>query len=183
MNALKNYHDWQIQTARQSFKGCLAMLYPSWGIRPGQLQSAIEVDLNGTTSPEKNGEVQRGFDFARFIAGIRDPNVVVYCTWIDSNPQWSDETSEDAARWSPVHYLASLASAHPLRLKTWGENTGRGDRAAMQLTFDRMRAYNLMGVIWAFEPDLYDGKHASLQDYSSFIAQATSQNKAATSAK
>lgn len=182
MNALKNYHDWQIQTARQVFKGRLAMLYPSWGIRPGQLEAAVQGDLNGQTSAEKNGEVQRGFDFARFIAGIRDPKVIVYCTWIDSNPAWSDENSADSARWSPVHYLASLAKANPLHLQTWGENTGRGDRAAMHLTFDRARAFNLMGVMWAFEPDLYDGKHASLHEYSEFIAQADPSIKIAANA-
>ncbi|MDQ3815263.1 MAG: beta-galactosidase [Armatimonadota bacterium] len=171
LDSLKNYHDWQIATARRSYAGRLAMLYPSWGIRPGQLEAAIAVDLNGTTSPEKNGEIQRGFDFARFIAGIQDRGVVVYCTWLDANPRFSNENSPDPARWSPVHYLASLAQAHPLHLAVWGENTGQNDDAAMRLCFTRMKAYDLIGVMWAFEHQLYDGKHASLDLFAKLIAE------------
>jgi hypothetical protein len=56
--------------------------------------------LAGQTPPEKNGEIQRGFDFARFIGGTRDPRVGVHCTWLDADPSWSDETSPDPVRWS-----------------------------------------------------------------------------------
>ena len=59
--------------------------YPSWGIRPGQIDAAVAAGLSGKTSAEANGEVPRGFDFARFIHGITDPNVIVYCTWLDAH--------------------------------------------------------------------------------------------------
>jgi hypothetical protein len=174
MESLGNYHDWQIQLARRFYKGNLAMLYPSWGIRPGQLKAAIEADLGGSTSPEKNGEIQRGFDFERFVNGVSDPNVIVYCTWLDSNPAWSDEASTDPARWSPAHWLSHLAQRHPLRLRAWGENTGRNDRAAMQRTFERIEKYNLMGVVWAFESDLYapgDKGFATIEDFAANVAR------------
>src|SRR5690606_18425367 len=70
LDSLKHYHDWQITTVRKHYAGPLMMLYPSWGIRPGQLDAAIAADLAGTTPAEKNGELQRGFDFARFIGGL-----------------------------------------------------------------------------------------------------------------
>ena len=57
------------------------MMYPSWGIRPGQIDAAVADQLAGKTSAEVNGELPRGFDFARFIHGITDPDVIVYCTW------------------------------------------------------------------------------------------------------
>lgn len=160
MDSLKNYHDWQIATARKYYPGNLTMMYPSWGVRPGQLDQAVTGDLAGSTPAERNGEVQRGFDFARYIAGIRDPKVIVYTTWLDA-PFGSDD-SADEAQWRPVHWLSSLAQRHPLRLRTWGENTGGADHAVMQFTFDQAAKYGLMGVMWAFEPQLYDGRHATI---------------------
>jgi hypothetical protein len=153
LDSLKHYHDWQIATVRNIYAGKLLMLYPSWGIRPGQLEDAVAGDLAGTTSAERNGEIQRGFDFARFINGIKDQGVVVYTTWLDADD--SADSASDQRYWSPVHYLAALAAAHPLGLEVWGENTGRGSRAAMERCFTQMAVYNLHGVIWAFEADLY----------------------------
>ncbi len=159
LDSLKNYHDWQIKTARSVFKGRLLMLYPSWGIRPGQLAGAVADRLSGRTSTEVNGEVQRGFDFARFIRGIADPDVVVYCTWIDAHT--GNDLQPDPAHWEPVHYLSSLAQENPLRLAVWGENTGGNDGAAMTFSFEQARRYHLLGVVWAFERELDDGRHAT----------------------
>lgn len=162
--ALKNYHDWQITTARQFYSGPLHMLYPSWGIRPGQLDAALSTDLAGTTPPEKNGELQRGFDFGRFIAGIRDPQVWVHCTWLDSNPAWSDDTALDPVRWSPVKFLASLARRHTPPLNVSAENTGGGGPPALALTARRIQELNIFSLYWAFAPDLFDEKPPELKD-------------------
>jgi hypothetical protein len=162
--SLQNYHDWQITTVRRLYAGPLLMMYPSWGIRPGQLEPAITGDLSGLTSPEKNGEIQRGFDFARFIAGIHDPQVWVHCTWLDANPEWSDETSPDPARWSPVHYLADLARRHTPELTVSAENTGGGGPEILHLSAERARAYELKTMFWAFAPDLFDGRPPELKD-------------------
>jgi hypothetical protein len=167
MDCLKNYHDWQISTVRSHFSGPLLMLYPSiGGLRPGQLAAAVKDDCNGSTGPEKSGEVQRGYDTARFVAGITDPQVVVYSTWIDGFP-FCDDASMDVSRWSPGHYLGSLAASHRPPLFVGGENTGHPDDTAnMQLTFRRMRDQNLCVLFWAFEPGLFDGinGHATLED-------------------
>ncbi len=162
--SLQNYHDWQIATVRRLYAGPLMMMYPSWGIRPGQLEPAVTNDLSGRTSPEKNGEIQRGFDFARFIGGIRDPQVWVHCTWLDANPGWSDETSLDPARWSPVHYLATLARQHTPTLNLSAENTGGGGPEILRLCAERSRAYDLKTMFWAFAPDLFDGRPPELKD-------------------
>ncbi|MDF3057594.1 MAG: hypothetical protein K0R17_1809 [Rariglobus sp.] len=162
--SLQNYHDWQISTARRHYAGPLMMLYPSWGIRPGQLEAAIAGGLSGNTAPEKNGEIQRGFDFSRFIGGLRDPHVRVHCTWIDSNPEWSDESSPDEARWSPVHYLSNLARRHVPPLAVSAENTGGGGPPALSLSAKRVRDLNIQIMFWAFAPDLFDGKPPDLKD-------------------
>ena len=157
LQCLQNYHDWQITTARDAgFAGKLAMLYPSWGIRPGQLAAAVTADLGGTTPAEKNGEVQRGYDFARFVAGIHDQNVIVYSTWLDSDPKFGDDQAKDQTAWSPAHYLAELAHQHQPPLEAWGENTGNGDVAAIKLCFQRARKFELHGLFWAFEKDLLE---------------------------
>ncbi len=172
LGAIRNYHDWQIATTRRSFGGRLAMLYPSWGIRPGQLEAAISVDLNGSTSAEKNGEVQRGYDFAAMIEGIHDPRVVVYTTWLDANPRFGDDDGNDPRGWSPAHYLTSLAAANPHRVSVWGENTGPGDRGALAICVARMKRYGMLGFMWAFAPNLFDGDpgHATLAEMSEAIS-------------
>lgn len=167
LEALANYHDWQIAAVRQSYAGPLAMMYPGWGVRPGQLDNAIAVDLDGSTDAEKNGEIQAGNDFARLVASIRDPNVIVYTTWIDA--PFGDDTSRLPKEWTPAHWLSYLSAANPLNLATMGENTGGGDDKALQRSIKPMRDYGLQGLIWAFEPELFDGKHATLKQ----LAEAT----------
>jgi len=162
--SLQNYHGWQIASARKFYAGPLMMMYPSWGVRPGQIEPAVATDLSDKTSPEKNGEIQRGFDFARFIGGIRDPQVWVHCTWIDAAPGWSDETSPDPARWSPIHFLASLARRHSPALTLSAENTGGGGPEILRLCSARARTYDLKIMFWAFAPDLFDGRPPELKD-------------------
>ena len=168
MESMRNYHDWQISEVRSLFHGPLFMLYPSTGgLRPGQLEAAVKDDCNGSTGPEKTGEVGRGYDMARFVAGITDPQVVVYTTWVDGFPG-CDDGSANPARWNPAHYLASLAAAHQPPLLTGGENTGHpDDMANMAKTLERLQAGKLVILFWAFEPTLFDGKasHATLQDF------------------
>jgi hypothetical protein len=176
MESMKNYHDWQIATLREFYSGPLFMLYPSTGgLRPGQLDAAINDDANGSTGPEKTGEVGRGFDMARFVAGIRDPGVVVYSTWIDGF-FGSDDASPNPARWSPGHFLASLAAAHQPPLLVGGENTGSPDDLAnMQLTFQRLHDEHLCVLFWAFERTLFDHRdnHATLQDFKNLISTSS----------
>ena len=180
MESMKNYHDWQITTLRRYFPGPLFMLYPSTGgLRPGQLDAAINDDANGSTGPERTGEVGRGFDMARFVAGIKDRQVVVYSTWIDGF-EGSDDLSVDPKRWSPGHYLASLAAAHDPPLLVGGENTGHPDDLAnMKLTFQRMRENYLCVLFWAFEPTLFDGQksHATIDDFKNCIAPVPASSR------
>ncbi|HBC87952.1 MAG TPA: hypothetical protein DCZ94_13450, partial [Lentisphaeria bacterium] len=129
LGAMQNFHDWQIRLLRSQYSGLLCMMYPSWGIRPGWTDAAAAGNLDGKTAPESNGEIQRGYDFSRFIKGISDPDVVVYCTWIDAKtfPSNADQGS-NVAGWSPIRYLSQLAHDHQPKLAVWGENTGPGTR-------------------------------------------------------
>jgi hypothetical protein len=163
---MQNYHDWQITQVRRWYKGDLAMLYPGFGIRANELQDAINANLGSSGSKIlSTGEMQAGNDFARFISGINDAKVIVYCTHIDTPDNWSNESSTDPNQWSPLRWLGWLADKHHLRLRKWGENTGKAQLADMDRTFVRIQQADAMGVVWAFEPELYDGKHATIEQY------------------
>lgn len=155
LSSLRQYHDWQITTVRRWFPGDLCMLYGSWGIRPGQIEEAIAADLNGSSPAEQVGEISTGYDWKRVIAGITDPKVIVYCTWIDAPEEWCKDGGEDQRFWSPVHWQSYLAQSNPQKLRVWGENTGRGTRERMRLSFLRMQRYGLLGILWAFESELF----------------------------
>lgn len=167
LGALTDYQNWQIRTVRQYYAGRLMILYPSWGIRPGQVDAAVKVNLNGTTSAEINGEVQRGFDFARQVAALNDPLAVVTTTWLDADG--SGDGGTDQRYWSPVKYLASLAKSHRLGLALYGENTGHGSTNQMQLSADQMSRFGLLGLAWFNERELFSGKYATLADYERII--------------
>jgi hypothetical protein len=176
LKCLNNYQQWQIETVRRSYSGDICMLYGSWGLRPGWLEKAVDGDLDGRTSCERNGEIEQGADWARMIGSIRDPRVIVYCTWMDGtigNRDIADDDNSDPSRWSPVHWQASLARSNPLRLRVWGENTGHNSSAAMRITFERIRRFDLMGVMWAFDPELFANPnpqgYATFDEYSESI--------------
>jgi hypothetical protein len=167
LDALVDYQNWQISQVRSHFSGWLMMLYPSWGIRPGQVDEAIAANLDGTTSAERNGETQRGFDFARQIRAIVDSKVVVTTTWIDAPAD--GDTSWNPKNWSPVKYLSSLADAHEPQLTKFGENTGKGDLQRMQLSTFQMQHNKLMGMAWYREEEMLAGTYAGLSDYERII--------------
>ncbi|WP_424949844.1 hypothetical protein [Deinococcus sp.] len=170
LDSLNNYHDWQIGLVRGLYAGRLFMLYPSFGLRPGQLDQAVAGGLGGLTSPEINTELQRGFDFARYIGGLKDPLVSPYTTWLDADGLFVDDAGQNPAGWSPAHYFSVLAAANPAKPQVWGENTGRNTLSDLQRCVNRVRAYRLGGMFWAFNADLYDSVHASIGEYRSLIA-------------
>jgi hypothetical protein len=185
LDSLQNFHNWQITTIKKYYNGKLNMLYGGWGIRPGQIDAAIQVDLNGSTPSEQNGDIPKGTDYARFVSSIMDSNVVVYTTWLES--PYGDDDSPDQAQWSPVHYLSYSANQNPLRLAVWGESAGNNSLADMQRSFGQMQKYGLIGIVWAFEAQLYDGQHASeaqaydrqyasVDDYAALITQQSLRN-------
>jgi hypothetical protein len=167
LDALRDYHDWQIVTVRALHPGRLAMLYPSWGLRPGQLDAAVARDLDGSQVAQ-HGDLSLGEYWPRLVGGIHDPGVVVYSTWLDA--PFGDDRSPDPAQWCPMRYLASLAE--PRGLAVAGENTGGNDAAAMRRCFARAKELHLLGFFWAFEHELFDGAtgHATMADFASGIA-------------
>jgi len=179
LNSLTNFQTFQISTIRQFFNGYINVLYADWGVRTGHIEEAIAVNLNGTSFSEQYFQLQKGHDHARFIAAIADSNVVVFNTCLNSNYPFPmtvsivDENSTDPKNWSPIHYLSWCIAQHQLPLKLWAENDGNDNYEAMQRSFQRMTTYNLMGIMWAFEHNLYsdDPIYAHLDEYVNLIAE------------
>lgn len=167
LDRLVEFQSWQISTVRQHYDGPLLLLYPSWGIRPGQIEQAISVNLDGTTAAERNGEIQRGLDTARQIAALSDPGTIVTTTWLDADATADDQP--DQRYWSPVKYLASQAQQHPLKLQLYGENTGQGQTVELELAALQVQRYGLLGMAWYREEELFSGQYASLADYQRVI--------------
>ena len=166
MDQLVDYQAWQVATVRRSFAGRIMMLYPGWGIRPTQLNTAIAGNLNGSSSAEINGEVPRGYDYARQVGALTDPGVVITSTWLDA-PSGSDGGT-DQRYWSPIHYLSFLADR--AGREKFGENTGQGSLARMTLSAQQTTRYGLLGMLWYREDELLSGGYATLTDYQATIA-------------
>ncbi len=170
LDSLVEFQNWQIIIVRQSYNGPLMMLYPSWGIRPGDIERAVAVNLDGSTAAEYHGEIPRGIDYTRQITALTDPLVIPTTTWLDADASADDNA--DPRYWSPVKYLASLAQSHPLGLRLFGENTGHGQVVALRLSALQMRRYGLIGMAWYREEELFTGQYATLDDYRRVIAES-----------
>jgi hypothetical protein len=124
--------NWQISVIRRAgFRKRCAVLYPSFGMQPGDLEAAVATNLNGSTSAERNGEVQAGIDHARGIRGLTDSNTAIWCTWAD-NPD----------------VVANLAKLRGKRV-LMGENSGDStDRAGLDRIKTNAAAHGLDRVMW-----------------------------------
>lgn len=151
LGALTNYQNWQIRTVRKYYPGTIAVLYASWGLRKGDLKEAIGTNLDGSSSPEVNGEVQRGYAHARHIRAVRVRNVAAWGTWADKA--------------GTISWLAPIADRNGL-LKM-GENSGGDDESKMDVATDAARDYGLSLFVWvrANEAYCHCNGYASINDY------------------
>jgi hypothetical protein len=156
----------------------LNILYADWGVRPGQIEDAIKTNLDGTAFADFYGQLSKGQAPQQHIEALPyDTNLVAYTTSFNAIHPWSNtenfvnENSNDPKDWSPVHFLSWCAENHNPKLKVWGENSGNNPYMQMKLIFNRIAAFNVMGVMWAFETSLYSGKaeQAQLADFISLI--------------
>lgn len=167
LQKLAELQNWEFGVIRRNYGGRIMVLYPGWGIRPGDIGKAVATNLNGSSSAEHNGEIPHGTDFARLVAALPDAQAVVTTTWLDADG--TRDSGTDQRYWSPVHYLSSLAQAHPLRLASYGENTGQGRAAQMDFSASQMAKYGLLGFAWYCESELLSGRYATLGDYAAMV--------------
>ena len=75
------------------------------------------------------------------------------------------------ADWSAARWMAHLARG--AGVPVWGENSGQDDAAKMSLSAERIHANGFMGLMWAFESELYADPnafgYATIDDYEAII--------------
>jgi hypothetical protein len=154
---LADYQDWQIRTLRRWYSGLIAVVYPSWCVRPGDVGRALAGKLCGRSSAERNGEIQRGLDHARQIRRLpRAGKLVVWGSWVDN-----------------VGYASWIFGLADKRgLAKMGENSGDSTNvAAMRAAVSNARTFGLSAFMWVRAAQAYCrcGVYASIDDYQHFI--------------
>jgi Beta-galactosidase len=165
LGRLVGYQNWLLATYRSHFSSWLEPLYPGWGLRPGQAESAIAGLLSGNTPAEQDGLTSVGTDFAALVGGLTDRHVIVYGSALEK-----PDRAMTAAGESPMRYLQELASAR--HLPAAGENSGIGQSAdVMHVCVRRVRTLPLAGMMWLAESRLVptNPPAASLDDYGRLI--------------
>ena len=163
LQSLTDFQTWLTGTYRASFPSAwLQVLYPSWGLRPGDVDLAVQRNLDGSTAAAGWGTLEMGLDWPRQVAALRDSHVQLYNAWMERGDDGST-----ASTMAPAHYLATLGAARGLR--TVGENANPGGSPAMMATVvQRARAWGLSGLMWLDESTLFSTA-ASLSTYSALI--------------
>jgi hypothetical protein len=115
--------------------------------------------------------IQSGHDFARQVSAIEDGNVLLTATFLDA-PACRD-TDQDPTHWSPMKYLSHLAKSNPAHPGLYGENTGAGSPEDMRIAVHQMRRYDLAGMAWYDEEQLFSDHNADLKHYEDVIESSS----------
>lgn len=153
-DSLTGYETWLAGRLAAGFPGAqLQLMLPSFGLRPGMVDTAVAGGLDGSSAPERNDLLAQGLDWVGQVAALRRTGLpaVVYTTWLDGPDQGGTPQQE-----APVRYLADLARAQGLPVA--GENTGGGGQAVLDESLDRAEELGLTGVMWFSGPDLRAGR-------------------------
>ena len=146
-----DFAKWQFDKVRGAgYPGMVHMLLPGWGVRPGNVDQAIQANLNGTSPAERSGEMQQGTDWDRMVDRVADANLVPTTTWINA-PKYYGATADeqpDPRWWTTAKYNAHIADTHEPPLKKYGENTGNDDRAQAVYSRDQMVKFRYDGIAW-----------------------------------
>jgi hypothetical protein len=163
--------NWQQDVVRQYYNGYLLQIFTGQGVRPSQWDTLIETNL--TPFGRHIFAAERGAVWDRVLKGMHNrAQVVLYCSSIADNSAITpnlNEASADPLNWSSTHWIAANADRYDM-LK-WGENAGHDNFTTMQIAFQQVDAYDLMGLIWAYEPDLHSGTYATLKQYAELISK------------
>ena len=162
LHSIDGFESWLLGTYRASFPTAwLQLLMPSWGLRPGDTDAAVQHDLDGSTPPATWGTLEMGLDWSNQAAALAaDPHVMLYSTWLERGDDGTTPTTL-----GPAHYLVSLAA--PLGRPVAGENATASDSiTTMQTIVQRVKSWGLVGLMWLDEPSLFGAGPVHLSDLS-----------------
>lgn len=149
LDSLADYESWLVSKYREEFSGEIQLLLPTWGIRPGHLEEALDGGFDGSSTAELGEMTHRGTDFDRMASRLGGlGSIVLYTTYLDGDMNGSSERDM-----SPVEYVNVLADRYGFGVA--GENSGNGepyeemDRIAVHAAANRMSS-----VMWMSGPRL-----------------------------
>jgi len=171
---LTDYQNWQIAEIRKYYSGQLDLLYAGKGLLPNQVTDALTNDLRGDGWSEGTSALYAAAAYDRHVAGLTTTQqVALYLTGVDEPAaHLVDDTSPYPSDWSAARWIAYLAQSRGMAV--WGENSGQDDAAKLRLSAQRMQANGFLGLMWAFESELYASPtlngYATITDYEAVIA-------------
>jgi hypothetical protein len=174
VTALTNYQNWQIAEIRKHYSGQLDVLYAGKGLRLNHVTDALTNDLRGDGWSEETSALYSAALYERHVAGLSTTEkMALYLTGIDEPPADKvDDASPYPGDWSAARWFAHLAAARGLR--AWAENSGQDDAAKLELSARRMHADGFLGLMWAFESELYadpnPNGYATIGEYEKVMA-------------
>ncbi len=185
--ALVNAHDWEIRAHRAAgYKGLIQLPMPGQGVRPDLYRRRIAngLALTSPSNPDSFHTMNTGANWFLFLDRLADKsNLIVDISSVyDSsgvprgNGCGPDDDKVDylhdpqVNRWSSARWISLHAGRNGLPVI--GENPGHDDFAAMQNAVRLMKECRLIGLMWAFDDELYGGKHATLADYAKLIRES-----------
>lgn len=157
LGSLADYQDFVVSTIAAAFDGDVHLLYPSFGVRPGDESEAVQAGL--ARSSTRYSELVQAVDYARLVArtktyrSARPGRVfVVYSTWVDG-PEFGSADQDS----SPIAHLAKLAKATGASLG--GENTADSatDLGQLALVQQRVKDLGLSTVLWFRDAEIFTG--------------------------
>jgi hypothetical protein len=173
VQTLTDYQNWQIAEIRQYFDGQLDVLYAGKGLRANQATDALTNDLRGDGWSEGNSALYAATAYDRHVAGLNTTqSIALYLTGIEDPPaQVVNDASPYPSDWSAARWIAHLAQSRGLPV--WGENSGQNAGTELQLAAQRMHANGFLGLMWAFESELYADPniqgYATIDEYEAII--------------
>lgn len=152
LGSVTQYGTWLIDATSTAFPGrTIHVLFPSWGIRPGEITDALRGRLGGKSEGERRRTIQMGLDWQRQVAVLAGrPGTVAHTTWLDA-----EDLAADNANIAPVAYLAQVAS--PLGVPISGENTGGNDAEAFWRCVASVQRLGMLGMLWFEADEMFDG--------------------------
>lgn len=155
VDSLVDVENWEVAAVRRHYAGPVPVLYPSYGLRPGDREAAVAGDLSGGTGAERNGEVSRGYDHARLVDGLTDPHSGVWGTWAEFP--------------TTLEFLAGLARAKGLPL--YAESSGNDSAAQLSDAVTQARRWHAaLFLMWrADQAYCFCSGWATIDDYTRLI--------------
>ncbi|MCL7455501.1 MAG: hypothetical protein M8467_20895, partial [Anaerolineae bacterium] len=155
----------------------LDLVWAGKGLLAEQVTDALTNDLRGDGQSEDSSALYAAALYDRHVAGLGPADrVALYLTGIDEPPlDLADDSSPYPSDWSAARWIAHLAQR--AGLPAWAENSGQDDFAKLWLSAERMRANDMVGLMWAFESELYADPsvgYATIDQYASIIKLYTS---------